>query len=209
MAKIKDQWEKYKTTIPGLDRLISDPQPVDDDDASDYRKFVGNLPSDVSDKLPEERQEACDLDLGNIQHHWCLCDMPEGDFPRVYAFPSLPRLVEAIAKRDGQETAIWAMYGIPLRITQASFTKGSNTKMRYLLLPNQLAVAISEDNDCHLIDQSLLPDNIEVQEEGWLGDPEYLKEQSYYIEGMVEEDEFSADPDMLEYEDDDEDPELN
>ena len=47
MAKIKDQWERYKTTIPGLDRLVSEPQPVDDDDASDYRKFVDGLPGDV------------------------------------------------------------------------------------------------------------------------------------------------------------------
>ena len=134
MAKLKEQWERYKTTIPGLDRLISDPPSVDDDESADYRSFVSNLPPDVADKFPQESQDACDLDLDDVQHHWCLCDMPEGDFPRVYAFTSLPRLVEAINKRDGQETAIWAMYGIPLRITQASFTKGSNTKIRYLLL---------------------------------------------------------------------------
>lgn len=196
MSKVKDQWDKYRSTIPGLDKLINS-KPVLQDGDEEYQAVLEDLPSSVVDCLPVPGSKPNEeSDFTDIDHHWCLCEMPEGDFPRVYAFSSLPRLVEAIAKRDGQETAVWAMYGIPLRVTKPVFSKGSKGKVRYLLLPNQLAVQVSTEADCDFIDQSLLPDNVETQDEGWLGDPGYLKEQSYFVEGIVEDDQFSADPDM-------------
>ena len=62
---------------------------------------------------------------------------------------------------------------------------------------------VSINDEFQLIDQSVLPDSLETQDEGWLGDPDMLKEQGYFIAGFVEEDAFSADP-AMDQEDDDE-----
>jgi hypothetical protein len=205
MSKLKDQWQKYLATVPGLEHVVTKPKPPVEDSDVEYGSFVGQLPSDVgvklSDASPKQSEE---LHWEHtVEHHWCLCEMPEGDFPRVFAFPSLQRLVEAIAKREGDETAVWPMYGIPLRMTKAiPNPKNGGALTRYLLLPNQLAAVVSAKEPYRLIEQSVLPSNIETQEEGWLGDPTMLEQQGYFLDGFVEEDDFSVDPDM----DDDEQP---
>ena len=74
--------------------------------------------------------------------------------------------------------------------------------VRYLILPNGKAAVVSKDVKFEIIDQSLLPQNIEMQDEGWLGDPEYLEGKSYYEEGFIEADSFTNDPDMNDDSDD-------
>jgi hypothetical protein len=99
------------------------------------------------------------------------------------------------------------MFGVPLRLTKAlPNPKKPGALTRYLLLPNQLAAVVSSDEGFQLIPQTVLPDSLEMQDEGWLGDPDLLKEQGYFIDGFVEEDEFSTDPDMGPDDDDGEDP---
>lgn len=196
MSKAQDNWANYTSGIPGLDASIeAKGKQVIDDDSNDFKSFLESLPGEVSDEIGEPLKTE-DIDLTKaIDHHWCLCDMPEGDFPRVYAFQSIRRLVEAIAKREGQETAVWAMYGIPLRLTRL-ITAANGKQVRYLLLPNQLAVAISASDSLTVIEQSLLPDDLATQDEGWLGDPDYLKEQQYFLDANVDSNAFSSDPDM-------------
>lgn len=205
MSKAQDNWANYTSGIPGLDASIeAKGKQVINDDSNDFRSFLDALPGEVSDEIGEPLKTE-DIDLTKaIDHHWCLCEMPEGDFPRVYAFQSIRRLVEAIAKREGQETAVWAMYGIPLRLTRL-ITAANGKQVRYLLLPNQLAVAISEASSLTVIEQSLLPDDLATQDEGWLGDPDYLKEQQYFLDANVDNNAFSSDPDM---DSDDESPEF-
>ena len=196
MSKAQDNWANYTSGIPGLDASIdAKGKQVIDDDSHDFKSFVDSLPGEVSDEIGEPLKTE-DIDLAkSIDHHWCLCDMPEGDFPRVYAFQSIRRLIEAIVKREGQETAVWAMYGIPLRLTRL-ITSANGKQVRYLLLPNQLAVAISNSEPMTVIEQSLLPDDLATQDEGWLGDPDYLKEQQYFLDANVDSNAFSSDPDM-------------
>jgi len=199
MSKLKEQWEKYISTVPGLSDAIDPPAlPVEDSDV-EYSSFVSSLPADVGSEMGREASAGQEEpDWGRtIEHHWCLCEMPEGDFPRVFAFPSLQRLTEAIAKREGQETAVWPMYGIPLRLTKpANNPKQPVSATRYLLLPNQLAAVVSSVEPYQLVDQIILPESLETQDEGWLGDPQMLKDQSYFLPGVIEDDDFSADPDL-------------
>jgi hypothetical protein len=208
MSKLKEQWEKYLDTVPGLvDVVVPQNTPLGDDDA-EYRAFAADLPADIAERMAEAPNQADEPPWEKvIEHQWCLCEMPEADFPRVYAFPSLKRLVEALAKREGNETAVWPMFGVPLRLTKAlPNPKKPGALTRYLLLPNQLAAVVSSNEGFQLIPQTVLPDSLEMQDEGWLGDPDLLKEQGYFIDGFVEEDEFSTDPDMGSDDDDGEDP---
>jgi hypothetical protein len=123
-----------------------------------------------------------------IEHHWCLYESPEGDFPRVYVFPSLTSLIEAVSKREGKEVAVWVMYGVPLRLTKLTQRAGSSdTYDRYLLLPNQMAVRIATGN-VQLIEQDKLPSSVEVQDDGWLGDPAFNQSGSFFKPGFTEQD---------------------
>lgn len=63
--------------------------------------------------------------------------------------------------------------------------------MRYLLLPNQLAAVVSNTEPFALLSQDILPDNLETQDEGWMGDPTYLKDQSFYQQGYEDVDDMA------------------
>lgn len=202
MAKPNDKWEAYKSAVPGLAEAL---QPVTtgvEDSELEFKAFLSKLPLEIAEQLGEVRQDSEDTPWSKgIAHSWCLCDMPEGEFPRVYVYNSLQGLVEAVVKREGQETAVWALYGVPLRLTKAVVQ--GDKRVRYLLLPGQHAAVVSERIPYNLVAQSALPDNLELEDTGWLGDPAYLQAQQFFTPGYTE---VVAEPpeDDEEFEDEDE-----
>ncbi len=200
MSKVKEKWKAYLDQVPGMPVKIAATVEEPTDDSQAMLELHNDLPAPLSDRLRScvEPVEDTPWEL-LVEHRWCLCEMAEGDYPRVYVFPTLDRLVEGIAKREGQETAVWPMFGMPLGLSKAMNVPGQgNRVVRYLLLPNQKAAIISKTESFEIIDQSLLPANMEMQDEGWLGDPEYMAGKSYYEEGYIESDSFTNDPDMEE-----------
>ena len=186
MAKAEARWEAYKAQVPGLAELLQRTPPVVEDETLEYRQLADQLPEDIADWLRTEPPPEGTQDWSQvIEHHWCLCDMPEGDFPRVHLYTTIQGLTEAIARREGQETAVWAMYGVPLRLTKP-VTTGDGQKSRYLLLPNQLAAPVSTSGEFRLVTQESLPENLETEEDGWLGDPTYFSNQRYYLSGYTD-----------------------
>lgn len=187
MAKAEARWEAYKAQVPGLAELLQRTPPVVEDETLEYRQLADQLPEDIADWLRTEPPPEGTQDWSQvIEHHWCLCDMPEGDFPRVHLYTTIQGLTEAIARREGQETAVWAMYGVPLRLTKP-VTTGDGQKSRYLLLPNQLAAVVSTHIPFRFLEQSQLPENLETEDEGWLGDAAYRATQQFFSEGYTEE----------------------
>ena len=195
MAKVNNEkWEAYKAAIPGLESLLKPALTAPSDSDIEYNSLTEKLPSDVLAQMQDTKQGANEQVWGaSIAHHWCLCDMQEGDFPRVHVYPNLQSLTEAIAKREGKETAVWAMYGIPLQLTKP-ILKPNGDKQRYLLLPNQMAVTVGNKEDYQMMEQSLLPPTT-LEETGWLGNPLYLESQQFYTPGFVDDDQFSEEPD--------------
>ena len=106
MAKVNNEkWEAYKSSIPGLDSLLKPALTTPSDSDIEYNSLTEKLPSDVLAQMQGTKQGASEQVWGaSIAHHWCLCDMQEGDFPRVHVYPNLQSLTEAIAKREGKET---------------------------------------------------------------------------------------------------------
>jgi hypothetical protein len=193
MAKVNNEkWEAYKSSIPGLASLLKPALTAASDSDIEYNSLTGKLPSDVLAKMVDTKHASSESTI-NISHHWCLCDMQEGDFPRVHVYPNLQSLTEAIAKREGKETAVWAMYGIPLQLTKPVL-KPNGDKQRYLLLPNQMAVTVGSKEDYQMVEQSLLP-AMDLEETGWLGNPLYLESQQFYTPGFVDDDQFSEEQD--------------
>jgi hypothetical protein len=195
MAKnSNEKWEAYKVSIPGLESLLKPVLTAPSDSDMEYNLLTEKLPSDVLARMQDTKQESGEQSWGaSIQHHWCLCDMQEGDFPRVHVYSNLQSLSEAIAKREGKETAVWAMYGIPLQLTKPVL-KSNGDKQRYLLLPNQMAVTVGNKEDYQLLEQSALPATT-LEETGWLGNPMYLDSQQFYTPGFLENDQFSGEQD--------------
>ncbi len=194
------KWEKYKKSLPGLKDLVTE-QPVEalDDDTVDYKNFMASLPGDVVSKMPVVSQKDYQKDLPKkIEHKWCLCDMPEGDFPRIHSYSDLSGLIDAIAKREGKETAVWAMYGVPLQLSKLQNRGNEEDKdvYRYLLLPENSAVIVARKEPFKLINQDDLPSDLEIEDQGWLGDPALLVPDKYFHDKSIATNQMSADPDM-------------
>ena len=117
----------------------------------------GNLPEDESE-LPEGRG------LG-----FCMIECEEGEFPALRIFRTLNGLVERIRSQDGKDIVVWPFLGIPL-----PFSKGPN---RVLLLPSDKAITISE-TQTHV---ELREEDLEIQEDGFLGPPELSIAAPSYI----------------------------
>jgi hypothetical protein len=205
----KEKWDLYLAKVPGLDAAIQKQEFVDDDSVVDYRNFTAKLPETVSQQMVELKAEDYEKLLPKkIEHRWCLCDMPEGDFPRIFSYTSLANLTEAIAKREGKETAVWAMYGVPLMLSKA-LTRGSGEEKeiyRYLLLPDKQAVIVANKEPFRLIDQDDLPEDLEMENDGWLGDPTFLQSSDYFMPKNIHNDQLSADPETDEDNADGEEP---
>jgi hypothetical protein len=172
-----------KPSLPNLSDLSSAMQsPVrgDVDDAAEYRRLQGVLPQHVM--LGGTSDVAVEPDFSTGKQHWSLCQMPEGDYPRVAVYRNLGGLVEAIAKLDGSETAVWAVYGVPLRLTKTVATPQG--PVRYLLLPDNLAAVVSlNSSKLQVVSRETLPVDLEWQEEGWLGDPAAVESSDYFVPG--------------------------
>lgn len=165
------------------------------DEETEYVAMRKRLPPVLREALAAARAESEEPDLTTTQHHWVLCSMPEGEFPRVSVYPQLSRLVEAIAKLEGQEVAVWAMFGVPLRLTQRFEHNGGNA--RYILLPSQTAALVAKGVRFEILPQSEIPDGLAIEEDGWLGD-NTITGDDYFVPGFVD------DEDKHENEDEDE-----
>jgi len=193
------KWDNYRKTVPGL---TEQPAQIEDDNVLAYNRMLSHLPNELANQLRQTSKQEADWPK-QIEHSWCLCDMPEGEFPRVHIYKDLHQLVEAISKREGQTTAVWPMFGIPLRLSKAFKRQKDGLLCRYLLLPNQKAVLIAPNEPVKLLDQTELAEELEIEEDGWLGDQIHLKSQSYFVPG-IENDQFSNDPDNEVADDDEE-----
>lgn len=201
MTESGNKWEAHLKEIPGMpDKFSKEVEEVDDFDL-EMMAALEELPSSIAAKVvntANSRSEPAWEQL--IDHKWCICEMAEGDFPRVFCFANLQSMIEAVAKREGSETAIWPMFGVPLQISKPLNTLEGGV-IRYLILPNGKAAVVSKSAAFKIVDQSLLPANLEIQDEGWLGDPDYVSSKEYYEAGFIEADAFTDDPDEENTED--------
>ncbi len=202
-GEVSSKWDNYKKVVPGLDNIYA-PDLAEDDNVLAYKKMLSSLPVELAAQLNQGNDKPTEWPK-QIEHAWCLCDMPEGEFPRVHIYKDLTQLVEAISKREGHTTAVWPMYGIPLRLSKSFKRQRDGVLCRYLLLPNQKAILIAPNEALKLLDQTELTEELEIEEDGWLGDQVHLKSQSYFVPG-IEDTEFSADPDNELAEDDENEP---
>jgi hypothetical protein len=204
MAKPDPKWEAYKAKVPGLEDMLQQAAPILDDSDLEFQGLLKQLPAEIGSQLKAERRAVVpSTQLKPAEHQWCLCEMAEGEFPRMQVYANVQGAAEAIARKEGQETAVWLVYGLPIRLTEP-VSIDDTTKIRYLMLPNHKAVVVSLTEPFQIVEQESLPANIEISDDGWLGDPIYRQTQQFYTPGFAENEEsFNAEP----AENDDEDTE--
>ncbi len=162
---------------------------------AEYQKSRDRLPAGLQDRVDALVAEAAeDIDTGNAPTpRWCICEMPEGDFPRVKMYPKIEPLVRRLGELEGQETAVWVFYGIPLRFTLPY----GKSRGRFLFLPGEieaLSIPKSEHDKPERVSAELLG-HMEWQDDGWLGDPSFSEgvAEDYFV-GKIkpadEDDEF-------------------
>lgn len=123
-----------------------------------------------------------------------LCEMPEGAFPKIQSFATLQDIAQALNCLEGHETAVALFYGQHLSLSKLQATEDGR-QFRYLFLPdNQVALSGSK-LPLRVISTALLPDDIEREQSGWLGDPAAVDSGSYYYEaGSATVDSAANDP---------------
>ena len=174
------EWTRYLDSL-AVRAVTNEATSEVDDDEHLYNDRLQKLPSDVLDIIENSVAESDEPDFQEVANKWVLCNMPEGEFPTVSIYPTLARLADAIAKQEGKETAVWAMYGLPLQLTQGVSGPGGVT--RFLLLPNQTAAVVGSKSSGEIISCEDLPDGIQLQDGGWLGDPSWVNAGNYFIDG--------------------------
>jgi len=165
-----------------------------DEAVQDYADSVTGLPLAIAERI-ERPDSAESVDVDN-PFSWCVCEMPEGDFPRVRVFSEFEALVRHIGKLEGQEVSVWVFYGTPI-----SLTKKDDFGGRYLMPSRQEAFRIPTiPAETVLAVDSLQVGQLDVQEDGWLGDPSLTESttSTYYAREAPRDDEFDPDDDQGE-----------
>ena len=160
-----------------------------DDDQLAYQRTVSSLNDELLDRIPRPDESLPEV---SSDPSWCVCEMPEGDFPRIRIFSEFNDMICHLAGLDGQEVSAWVFFGCPI-----TFTSKDHNGYRYLL---------TSSSECHCIragDEPLAvtPEEIrhlEMREDGWLGDPELTESssESYYLAEGPRDDEFDPDEDI-------------
>ena len=160
-----------------------------DEEEHAYASSLTALPLVMAEKIGRpETQEAVDVDT---PFSWCVCEMPEGDFPRVRVFSDFEVMARHVGKLEGDEVSVWIFYGTPIPITQPG-RDGS----RHMITSRREAFRIPQV-DREAVSSVVIEKTpaMNLQEDGWLGDPSLTEtaEAAYYVHEAPKDDEFDPD----------------
>lgn len=160
-----------------------------DEEEHTYASSLAALPLVLAEKIGRpETQEAVEVDT---PFSWCVCEMPEGDFPRVRVFSDFEVMVRHVGKLEGDEVSVWIFYGTPIPITQPGPDGG-----RYMITSRNEAFRVPqaerEEVESVVIEKT---SSMVLQEDGWLGDPSLTETATatYYAHEAPKDDEFDPD----------------
>ena len=179
----QNKWPSLLTSLPKTIETFLQKRATElvslDEAEQDYAASLEDLPLTLSERIDRpDSQESVDLDT---PFSWCVCEMPEGDFPRVRVFGEFEAMTRHISKLEGEEVSVWVFYGTPISLTQPD-----KDGCRYLLTSRREAFRLSSRQSVTEIAVSVARDQVNslnIQEDGWLGDPNLTESTNanYYI----------------------------
>ncbi len=162
-----------------------------DEEQLTYKNTVEkHVSPELLDRLPRSSEDVPEVASDPA---WCICEMPEGDFPRIRVFQDFEVMVRHLANLDGQEVSAWVFFGSPL-----SFTTHDVAGYRYLLTSSSEAYRVSKDEGPVISVPVGKLQDVSLREDGWLGDVELAEasSESYYLSEPPKDDEFDPDDDL-------------
>ena len=162
-----------------------------DETEQDYAVGLTSLPLALAEKITRpDTQDTVDVDTSPS---WCVCEMPEGDFPRVRVFSDFEVMLRHVGKLEKDEVSVWIFYGVPVSMTQLDVDAS-----RYILTSRTEAFRLpsSGTEEILAVERSRVS-NLNIQEDGWLGDPSLTKSAvpGYYVHEAPRDDEFDPSDD--------------
>lgn len=162
-----------------------------DEEQLSYKATVEkHINPELLDRLPRPDEVMPEI---SSDPAWCVCEMPEGEFPRIRVFQDFEVMVRHLANLDGQEVSAWVFFGSPL-----SFTTHDATGHRYLLTSASEAHKVSKDGGPIVSVPVNTLQDVSLREDGWLGHAELAEasSESYYLSEPPSDDEFDPDDDL-------------
>lgn len=162
-----------------------------DEEQLNYKATVEkHINPELLDRLPRPDEVMPEI---SSDPAWCVCEMPEGEFPRIRVFQDFEVMVRHLANLDGQEVSAWVFFGSPL-----SFTTHDATGHRYLLTSASEAHKVSKDGGPIVSVPVNTLQDVSLREDGWLGHAELAEasSESYYLSEPPSDDEFDPDDDL-------------
>jgi hypothetical protein len=193
----KKRWVKLLQTLPAelrSSRLSKATDDSLDENQLNYKATVEkHISPELLDRLPRPSEVTPEIASDPA---WCVCEMPEGDFPRIRVFQDFEVMVRHLANLDGQEVSAWVFFGSPF-----SFTTHDAAGYRYLMTSSSEAHRISKDAGPVTSVPASKLQNVSLREDGWLGDVELAEasSESYYLSEPPSNDEFDPDDDLDEH----------
>jgi len=188
-----EKWSKLLSSLPKeVERHLQPKAMADallDEDEQAYAASLTALPLALVERLGRpETQEAVDVD---VPLSWCVCEMPEGDFPRVRVFNDFETMARHVGKLEGDEVSVWIFYGTPIPITQPG-----RDGARHMITSRREAFRIPRGEREEV--SSIVIENktvMTLQDDGWLGDPSLTETATaaYYVHESPKDDEFDPD----------------
>lgn len=166
----------------------TEPQEGQDEADCEFQRFQADLPRSLRESLSKAKRSRRKPQRRrtSVKPLWCLCEQPDGDFPKVRLFKTSEGLARYMAKLEGEDVSVWPFYGVPLR-----FTKPDASGQRFLLLPGEeKALLLAARGPVDKIDADLLDledEEKKIQLDGWIGDPCLAEEAvGSYLQGDEE-----------------------
>lgn len=190
----KKRWAKLLQTLPAelrSSRLSKATGDSLDEEQFNYKTTVEkHVNPELLDRLPRPDEVMPEV---SSDPAWCVCEMPEGDFPRIRVFQAFEVMVRHLANLDGQEVSAWVFFGSPL-----SFTTHDASGCRYLLTSASEAHKVSKDAGPVVSVPANTLQDVSLREDGWLGHVELAEasSESYYLSEQPSNDEFDPDDDL-------------
>ena len=194
VSDLSEAARKYLNhTEPTILPIEAAPQ-RDDESADGYHQFRKELSPAAREWLDAQVDTVLrpEDEIDASVARYCVVEGPDGGWPTARLFKTPEALARRISQLDGTDMVIWCFFGIPIHLTRGP--------QRYLLLPggqDAIMIPLIEGGPCKIVPADLL-ENLELQDDGFLGPPELANTEM--IEAKLE----PAKAEEEEEEDDDE-----
>ena len=166
-----------------------------DDESYGYESLVARSRPQIQQMLEEMVEPKPGEMPTNHKPKYGLVSCPDGEFPSVRLYDSPETMARAVKEMEGQDVAVVMFFGFVVPITKAPH--------RIIVLPDDTYVAL--DPLVSLLPADAMDYELEIQDDGFLGDPSLSLSSKYLAEDVIEQNRERRGNTSMPVDDDDDD----